>query len=88
MKPKTWVQLLSNWPSLLSNQDYIESSINYIFFDQDKMAFNIFCFDMIRGYQVSFSLKTPKHHFFNTFKLACYLFLALSRNLKDKNILT
>ena len=60
LKPKTWVQLCS-WPWLLSNQDYIDTSILIFFFDYDKIAFNIFCFTlgMIRGYWISFSVKTP-----------------------------
>ena len=60
LKPKTWVQL-STWSSLLSNQDYIESSI-LIYFNYDKIALNSFCLTlgMIRGYQISFSVKMPQ----------------------------
>ena len=51
LKPKTWIQL-STWPSLLSNQDYIESNI-LIFFDYDKIAFNIFLLDTRYDQRVS-----------------------------------
>ena len=60
LKPKTWAQV-STWSSLLSSQHYIESII-LNFFDYDKIALNIFCLTLgkIRGYQVSFSVKTPQ----------------------------
>ena len=49
-----------------------------IFFDYDKIAFNIFLLvlDMIRGYQVLFSVKTPqKSIFFNSLsQCASFLF--------------
>ena len=58
------------WTSLLSHQYFIESSTLIFFFDYDKIVYNIFCLTlhMIRGYQVSFSVKTSqkktlsKHH--------------------------
>ena len=43
LKPTTWVQL-STWPLLLSNLDYIESSI-IIFFRLRQNCFEYFLFD-------------------------------------------
>ena len=53
-EPKTWVQY-SGGSSLSSNQDYIKSSTLICF----SIVYNIFCsmLDMIRGYQVLFSVK-------------------------------
>ena len=70
LKHKTWVQL-STWPLLLSNQDYIKCSIS-IFLDYDKILYNIFCLTLhiIRGYQVSFSVKTSQKSAFYDLKLS------------------
>ena len=70
-KPKIGDQY-SGWLSLLSNQDYFESSILIFFFHYDKIVYNIFCFtlDMIRGYQVSFSVKTSQKSASKDLKLA------------------
>ena len=100
LKPMTWVQL-STWPSLLSNQHYIESSI-LIFFDYDKIALNIFCLalGMIREYQVSFSVKTSQktliwdvfkhqffeHQIFELLNIGCQCFL-ISVDISEENIL-
>ena len=50
VKPNTWVQL-SGWPSLLSNENYIKSSI-LIFFNMTKSLLILFVLtlDMIKGY--------------------------------------
>ena len=51
-----------------SNRDHIKSCVfSFLFFDYDKITFNIFVLviDLIRGYQVSFSVKT-RQNFFST----------------------
>ena len=60
VKPKTCVQL-SSWPSHLSNQHFIESSIlifSFNFRAKSRLIFFVLTLDMIREYQVSFSVKT------------------------------
>ena len=51
LKPKTNVQL-STWPSLLSNQEYIESSI-LIFFPLQQKRFEYLLFDTTYDQRVS-----------------------------------
>ena len=43
---------------------------------------------MIRGYQVSFSVKTSQKSAFYDLKQSIYFFCATTKNFKDKNILT
>ena len=51
LKPYTWVQV-STWSLLLSNQDYIESSI-LIFFRLRQNCFEYFLFDARYDQKVS-----------------------------------
>ena len=52
LKSKPRVQL-SAWPSFLSYQDYIESSVLNFFFNYDKIVYNIALFDPRYGQKVS-----------------------------------
>ena len=56
----------------------------------DKIVYNISCLtlDMIRGYQVSFSVKTSQKSAFQDLKLARHFFFATTKNFQDKYILT
>ena len=89
LKPKAWVQY-SGWSSLLSNQHYSESRILILFFHYDEIVYAIFCLTlhMIRGYQVSFSVKTSQQSASKDLKLARYFLLLSLQNFNDQNILT
>ena len=87
LKPKACVQS-SGWSSILSNQDYIESNI-LIFFSITTKSFIIFFVSLRYDQRVSgFILceDVPKISFLRP-QASALISFAITRNLKDKNIL-